>query len=25
VVKGKPYSKVLLAKTISKIKKFFKD
>jgi len=23
VVKGKPYSKVLLAKTISKIKKFF--
>ena len=25
VVKGTPYSKVLLAKTISKIKKFFKD
>ena len=25
VVKGKPYSKVLLAKTILKIKKYFKD
>jgi diadenosine tetraphosphate (Ap4A) HIT family hydrolase len=25
VIKGKPYSKVLLAKTISKIKKYFKD
>ena len=25
VVNGKPYSKALLAKTISKIKKFFKD
>ena len=25
VVKGKPYSKVLLTKTITKIKKYFKD
>ena len=25
VVKGKPYSKILLAKTINKIKKYFKD
>ena len=25
VVKGKPYSKVLLTKTINKIKKYFKD
>ena len=25
VVKGKPYSKVLLAKTINKIKEYFKD
>ena len=25
VIKGKPYSKVLLAKTINKIKKYFKD
>ena len=25
VVKGKPYTKILLAKTITKIKKYFKD
>ena len=25
VVKGKPYTKILLAKTINKIKKYFKD